>query len=151
MTFLLPSGIKGLRDHPNNECSQNFVKDELHFSLNLQDHYKLFYDYDYPENELLYRYFTRFLPIFSFLKLSEGLLYRKTFNHYLLFKCERVCVCVCLRPSTVKASFIWGWNSRGQINDVVMKTFFSSAKFCYHYFSMKNRAFLTSRFIYFTQ
>ena len=61
------------------------------------------------------------------------------------------CVCVCLRPSTVKASSFWGWNSRGQINDVVLKTLFPSAKFPHRYFSMNHQAFLTSRFILFAQ
>ena len=32
------------------------------------------------------------------------------------------CVCVWLRPSTLKASSVWGWKSRVQINDVVLKT-----------------------------
>ena len=42
--------------------------------------------------------------------------------------CQYVCacvslfVCVCLRPSTVKVSSVSGWNSRGQINDVVLQT-----------------------------
>ena len=58
-----------------------------------------------------------------------------------------VCVCVCVHPSTVKVSSVWGWNSIGQINVVVLKTFLSSAKSLHHYFSMKHRAFLTSRFI----
>ena len=87
-----------VRDLPNNKCSQNLVKDELHFSLNLQNDCKLYYDYDHTENEFLYKYFTRILPMFSFLKLSEDLLYRKTFNHYLRFKCECVCVCVYTLP-----------------------------------------------------
>ena len=68
--------------------------------------------------------------------------------------CEHVCVCVCvsvcLRPSTVKVSSLVGWNSRGQISDVVLKTFLSSARSLHRYFSMKHRAFLTSRFILFT-
>ena len=42
---------------------------------------------------------------------------------------DDVCVCVCLRPSTEKASSVWIWNSRGQINDVVLNMFLSSAKF----------------------
>ena len=54
-----------------------------------------------------------------------------------------VCVCVCLRPSTVNASSVWSWNSRGQINDVVLKTFLSSAKSLHRYFSIKHRALLT--------
>ena len=59
-----------------------------------------------------------------------------------MFVC--VCVCVCLRPSTVKALYVWGWSSRGQINDVVLKTFLSSVKSLHRYFSMKHRAFLIS-------
>ena len=66
--------------------------------------------------------------------------------------CVRACVraCVRLRPSIVKALSIWGWNSRGEINDVVLKTFLSSAKYLHRYFSMKHRAVLTGRFILFT-
>ena len=63
--------------------------------------------------------------------------------------CVFVYVCVCLRPSTVKASSVWGWNSRGQINDIVLKTFLSSSKSLYGQFSMKHRGFLTSCFILF--
>ena len=55
--------------------------------------------------------------------------------------CVYVCVCVCVS--------VWGWNSRAQINDVVLKTFLSSAKFLHRYFSMKHQTFLTSRFILF--
>ena len=65
-----------------------------------------------------------------------------------LLLCVRACVC--LRPSIVKASSVWGWNSRGQINDVVLKTFLSSAKYLHRYFSMKHWAVLTGRFIQFT-
>ena len=63
--------------------------------------------------------------------------------------CYQVCMCVCLRPSTSKASSIWGWKSRVQINDVVLKTLFSSANFLHRYFSMNHQAFPTSRFILF--
>ena len=59
-------------------------------------------------------------------------------------------VCVSLRLSTMKASYVRGWNSRGQINDVVLKTFLSSAKSLHRYFIMKHRAFLASHFILFT-
>ena len=31
-----------------------------------------------------------------------------------------MCVYVCMHSSTVKASSVWGWNSRRQINDVVV-------------------------------
>ena len=61
-----------------------------------------------------------------------------------------MCVWVCLPPSTENASSVWVWNSRGQINDVVLKTFLSSTKSFHRYFSMKHQAFLTSRFILFT-
>ena len=65
--------------------------------------------------------------------------------------CVCVCVYVCLRSSTMKASSVWGWDFRGQINDVVLKTFLSSAKSLHCYFSMKRRAFLTSSFTLFTR
>ena len=64
-----------------------------------------------------------------------------------------VCVCVCCvssRPSTVRASSVWGWKSRGQINDVALETLPSSTKSVHRYFSMKYRAFLASSFILFT-
>ena len=61
-----------------------------------------------------------------------------------------VSVCGCLGPSTVKVSSVQGWNSRGQINDVFLKTILSSAKSLHRYFSMKHLAFLTSHFIMFT-
>ena len=66
--------------------------------------------------------------------------------------CVCVCVCVCAhaRPSIVKVSSVWGWNSSWQINNVVLKTFLSSAKFFHCYFSMKHRAFLNSHVILFT-
>ena len=70
-------------------------------------------------------------------------------SQFLLF-CVCVRACVRLRPSIVKALSIWGWNSRGEINDVVLKTFLSSAKYLHRYFSMKHRAVLTGRFILFT-
>ena len=56
--------------------------------------------------------------------------------------CVCACVCVCLPPSTLKASSVWGWKSRVQVNDVVLKTLFSSAKFLHRYFSMNHQAFL---------
>ena len=58
--------------------------------------------------------------------------------------CVSVWVCVCLRPFTANASSVWNsWNFRKQINDVVLKTFLSSAKSLYRYFRMKHWAFLT--------
>ena len=65
------------------------------------------------------------------------------------FLVNGVCVCVCFRPPTLKASSVWGWQSRVQINYVVLKTFFSSTKFLHRYFSMNHQAFLTSHFILF--
>ena len=52
----------------------------------------------------------------------------KSFRQFFVFMeaarmCVCVCVCVCLRRSTMKALSVLGWNSRGQINDVVLKTF----------------------------
>ena len=43
--------------------------------------------------------------------------------------CRSVCVYVRVRPSTVKVSSVWGWNSGGQINDIVLKTFLSFASY----------------------
>ena len=43
--------------------------------------------------------------------------------------CVCVCVCVCLRPSAVKASSVGiRWDTREQINDVMLKTLNSCAK-----------------------
>ena len=62
-----------------------------------------------------------------------------------------VCVFVCVRPFTVKASSVWiSWSTREQINDVVLKTFVSYAKSLHRYFRMNLRAFLTSYFILLT-
>ena len=56
--------------------------------------------------------------------------------------CVCVCVCVCLRPSTVKASSVWiSWDTRVQINDVVLKTLDSSAGSLHPYFGMQNLIF----------
>ena len=56
--------------------------------------------------------------------------------------CVCVCVCVCLRPSTVKALSVWiRWDTREQINDVVLKTLDSSAGFLHRYFGMQNLTF----------
>ena len=55
-----------------------------------------------------------------------------------------VCVCVCLRPFSVKTSSVWvSWNAREQVNDIVLKTFLSSAKSLHRCFRMKHHAFLT--------
>ena len=56
----------------------------------------------------------------------------------------RVCVYVCvyLRPSTVRASSIWiSWDTRVQINDVVLKTLDSSAGSLHPCFGMQNLIF----------
>ena len=58
--------------------------------------------------------------------------------------CVCVCVCVCLRPFSVKTSSVWvSWNAREQVNDIVLKTFLSSAKSLHRCFRMKHHAFLT--------
>ena len=65
--------------------------------------------------------------------------------------CLCVCVFVCVRPFTVKASSVWiSWSTREQINDVVLKTFVSYTKSLHRYFRMNLRAFLTSYFILLT-
>ena len=43
--------------------------------------------------------------------------------------CRSVCVYVRVRPSPVKVSSVLGWNSGGQINDIVLKTFLSFASY----------------------
>ena len=61
--------------------------------------------------------------------------------------CVCVCVCVCVHVyilSPWRLHLFLGWNSRGQINDLVLKTLLSSTKFLHRYFSMKHQAFLTS-------
>ena len=59
-----------------------------------------------------------------------------------------LCICMCLSPFTEKASSVWNsWNTRKQINDVVLKTFLFSAKSLLRYFRMKHQIFLTSHFI----
>ena len=55
--------------------------------------------------------------------------------------CVRVCACVCMCVLL---------DSREQINNAVLKTFLSSTNSLHGYFSMKHRAFLTSRLILFT-
>ena len=52
------------------------------------------------------------------------------------------CLYVCLRPSTVKASSVWiRWDTREQINDIVLKTFNSSSGSPHRYFGMQNLTF----------
>ena len=56
--------------------------------------------------------------------------------------CVSVCGCVCLRPSTVKASSVWIiWDTREQINDVVLTTLDSSAGSLHRYFGVQNLIF----------
>ena len=56
------------------------------------------------------------------------------------------CVCVFVRPFTVKASFAWiSWTARGQINNVMLHI--SYAKSLHHYFKMKYLTFLNGYFI----
>ena len=56
--------------------------------------------------------------------------------------CVRVCVCVCLHPSTVKASSVWiRWDTREQINNVMLKTLNSYADSLHRYFRMQNLNF----------
>ena len=66
--------------------------------------------------------------------------------------CVCVCVCVCLRPFTVKASLVWiSWDTREQINDVMLKKLISYVKSFHRYFLMHHLTltFLTSHFILF--
>ena len=66
--------------------------------------------------------------------------------------CVCVCVCVCVRPSTIKASSFWiRRDTREHINDVMLKTLISYAKFLHCYFRMQHLTFLTSHFILFSQ
>ena len=68
--------------------------------------------------------------------------------------CAYVRVCVCLSPFTLfYVNFICldQLDCRKQINDVVLKTLFSYAKYLIHrYFRMKQQTFLTSHFMLFT-
>ena len=60
--------------------------------------------------------------------------------NYIMFTCEYVCVCV--RPSTVKASSVWiKWDTREQIKDVMLKTWNSSAGSFHRYIGMQNLTF----------
>ena len=59
-----------------------------------------------------------------------------------VYVCVCVCVCVCLRPYTVKTSSVWiWWDSREQINDVMLKTLYSYANSLHRYFRMQNLTF----------
>ena len=58
---------------------------------------------------------------------------------FFLFRDDEVCVCRCLRPSTVKASCVCiRWYIREEINDVMLKTLNSYAKSLHRYFRMKH-------------
>ena len=69
----------------------------------------------------------------------------------------RVCVCVCVCTSVyvlskAKASSVWiSWDTREQINHVILKTLIPYAKSLHHYFRMQHLTFLTSHFILFAQ
>ena len=77
----------------------------------------------------------------SFLnKILAILFQRQRFVHDFLMMLT--CVCVCLSLSTVKASSVWiSWDTREQINDVVLKTLDSSAGSLHLYFGMQNLTF----------
>ena len=56
--------------------------------------------------------------------------------------CVCMCVCVCLCSSTVKVSSVWiRWDTREQINDVMLKTLNSYTDSLYRYFGMQNLIF----------
>ena len=61
------------------------------------------------------------------------------------------CLCVCIRPFTVKASSLWvSWDAREQIIDVMSKRFLSYTISLHRYFILKHLIFLSSNFIRFT-
>ena len=69
-----------------------------------------------------------------------------------MFSCLSLCVyvCVCLRLFTMKASSVWIiWDTRRQINNVMLKTLISYAKSLHCYFRIQPLTFLTSHFILF--
>ena len=62
----------------------------------------------------------------------------------------RVCVCVCVRPFTVKASSVWiSWITR-DLNFDVLRTLISYAISLHRYVRMKHLTFLISHFILLT-
>ena len=83
-------------------------------------------------NKLILRYFTWF--VHDFVNHKYNVILKR--NDVWLMPLN-TCVCVCVsRTFTVKTSSIWSsWNVREQINDVVLKTFLSSAKSLHRYFS----------------
>ena len=76
---------------------------------------------------ILPTYFTAFYTseTAKYKKQRKNLAYRTswTFDNYLI---ANMCVYVCLRPSTVKASSVWIWNSQGQINNVLPGPFIAT-------------------------
>ena len=59
--------------------------------------------------------------------------------------CVCVCVCVCLRASTLKASSVWiMWDTREQINDIMLKTLNSYVDSLHVYFRIQNLTFQLS-------
>ena len=53
-----------------------------------------------------------------------------------------VCMCVCVHPSTMEASSVWiRWDTREQINDVMLKILNSSAVSSHRYLRMQNLTF----------
>ena len=60
----------------------------------------------------------------------------------------RVCLCMCVFTSIHRgASSVWiSWDSREQINDVMLKTLISYAKLIHRYFGMQHLIFLSSHF-----
>ena len=63
----------------------------------------------------------------------------------ILCVCVCVCVCVCLRASTLKASSVWiRWDTREQINDIMLKTLNSYVDSLHVYFRIQNLTFQLS-------
>ena len=53
-----------------------------------------------------------------------------------------VCMCVCVHPSTMEASSVWiRWDTREQINDVMLKMLNSSAVSSHRYLRKQNLTF----------
>ena len=65
-----------------------------------------------------------------------------------------VCVFLFLRPSTVKASSVWiswdtSWDTREQINNLMLNKLTSYANFLHRYFRIHHLTFLTSQVVLF--
>ena len=59
-------------------------------------------------------------------------------------------MCVHSRPFTVKTSSVWiSWDTREQINHVMLKTLIFYVKSLHLYFRMQQLTFLTTQFILF--